>query len=72
MDRLNRMCVDCTARGKSCNGTACTTWTGCVYRKASASYESSVIPIMSIEDLMEKGVLISAIISHAGDGEKEG
>lgn len=30
---FNSMCVDCLNRGKSCNGTTCQTWTGCVYRK---------------------------------------
>ena len=30
---LNTMCFDCLERGKSCNGTTCQTWTGCVYRK---------------------------------------
>lgn len=30
---LNVMCFDCLERGKSCNGTTCQTWTGCIYRK---------------------------------------
>lgn len=30
---LNIMCVDCIERGKSCEGTTCQTWTGCIYRK---------------------------------------
>lgn len=30
---LNTMCFDCLEHGKSCNGTTCQTWTGCVYRK---------------------------------------
>ncbi len=59
----NRMCLDCTERGKSCSGTTCKTWTGCVYRNASTNTDNSIIPIMSREDLSEKGVLISAIIS---------
>lgn len=30
---LNAMCFDCLECGKSCNGTTCQTWTGCIYRK---------------------------------------
>lgn len=30
---LNVMCWNCLERGKSCNGTTCQVWTGCVYRK---------------------------------------
>lgn len=30
---LNVMCWNCLERGKSCNGTTCQTWTGCIYRK---------------------------------------
>lgn len=30
---LNIMCINCLNRGKTCNGTTCKTWTGCVYRK---------------------------------------
>lgn len=30
---LNVICFDCLERGKSCNGTTCQTWTGCIYRK---------------------------------------
>lgn len=30
---LNTMCFDCLERGKSCAGTTCQAWTGCVHRK---------------------------------------
>lgn len=30
---LNTMCFDCIERGKSCEGTTCQVWTGCIYRK---------------------------------------
>lgn len=30
---LNPICTGCKARGTTCNGTTCQTWTGCVYRK---------------------------------------
>ena len=30
---LNTMCFDCLERGKSCDGTTCQVWTGCVHRK---------------------------------------
>ena len=30
---LNIMCINCLNRGKTCDGTTCQTWTGCVYRK---------------------------------------
>ena len=30
---FNSMCVNCLEHGKSCDGTTCQTWTGCVYRK---------------------------------------
>ena len=30
---LNTMCFDCVERGKTCDGTTCQVWTGCVYRK---------------------------------------
>ena len=30
---LNIMCINCLKRGKTCNGTTCQTWTGCVFRK---------------------------------------
>lgn len=30
---LNTICFDCLERGKSCKGTTCQTWTGCIYRK---------------------------------------
>lgn len=61
MDRINTMCIECIERGKSCGGTTCQTWTGCVYRKASIDCDNSYIPIMSREDLLEKGVLVNAI-----------
>lgn len=61
MNGLNRMCLDCTERGQSCEGTTCQTWTGCIYRKAKTDYQSGVIPVMSRGDLEEKGVLISAL-----------
>ena len=31
--QLNNMCVNCLERGKTCNGTTCQTWTGCIYHK---------------------------------------
>lgn len=31
--KLNTMCFDCLERGKTCGGTTCQTWTGCVYRR---------------------------------------
>lgn len=30
---LNSMCINCLERGKTCDGTTCQTWTGCVYRR---------------------------------------
>ena len=30
---LNPICTGCKARGTTCNGTTCQTWTGCIYRK---------------------------------------
>lgn len=30
---LNSMCINCLERGKTCNGTTCQVWTGCIYRK---------------------------------------
>lgn len=30
---LNSMCINCLELGKSCKGTTCKTWTGCVYRR---------------------------------------
>lgn len=30
---LNTMCFDCVECGKTCDGTTCQVWTGCVYRK---------------------------------------
>lgn len=30
---LNSMCAGCLEHGKSCNGTTCQTWTGCIYRR---------------------------------------
>ena len=30
---LNTMCFDCVERGKTCKGTTCKVWTGCVFKK---------------------------------------
>lgn len=30
---LNPMCLNCASRGRTCSGTTCQTWTGCVYYK---------------------------------------
>lgn len=30
---LNPICTACKARGVTCDGTTCQTWTGCIYRK---------------------------------------
>ena len=30
---LNPICIGCKARGTTCTGTTCQTWTGCIYRK---------------------------------------
>lgn len=61
MNDINRMCMDCANLGESCKGTTCHTWTGCVFRKSNVGIDHSYIPIMSREDLKEKGVLISAL-----------
>lgn len=33
IEHLNSMCLNCLNRGKSCEGTTCQTWTGCIFRK---------------------------------------
>ncbi len=58
---LNRMCRDCASLGESCDGTTCHTWTGCVFRKSKVVIDYSYMPVMSREDLKDKGVLISAL-----------
>lgn len=62
MEKLNHMCADCLKLGTGCKGTTCQTWTGCV-RKVTTTHEhtSPYIPIMSREDLEEKGVNIDAL-----------
>ncbi len=30
---LNSICVNCLEYGKTCDGSTCQAWTGCVYRK---------------------------------------
>lgn len=32
-EKLNPICIGCKARGATCDGTTCQSWTGCVYRK---------------------------------------
>lgn len=29
---INRMCITCLKLGNGCKGTACQTWTGCIYK----------------------------------------
>ena len=56
---MNRMCVDCTTRGVSCDGTENQTWTGCIYRTTSTQDIScAYIPIISRDIAKEKGVHI--------------
>lgn len=49
MSNLNSMCANCAELGKTCEGTACQTWTGCVYYKEDKSkrifnyYKNSLI-----------------------------
>lgn len=64
MNDINRMCTDCANLGESCKGTTCHTWTGCVFRKSNMGIDHSYMPIMSREDLKEKGVLISALVKE--------
>ena len=33
LNTLNEMCFNCVKCGKSCKGTTCKTWTGCIYKK---------------------------------------
>ena len=62
MEKLNRMCADCLELGNGCKGTTCQTWTGCVFKVMATKEQTSPhIPIMSREDLEEKGVNISAL-----------
>ena len=62
MEKLNRMCSNCLKLGNDCKGTTCQTWTGCVFKAVAASERTSpYIPIMSREDLEEKGVNINAL-----------
>lgn len=37
MSNFNRMCANCAELGKTCKGTTCKTWTGCVYYKEDKS-----------------------------------
>lgn len=32
---LNSMCERCKCLGKSCNGTTCKVWTGCIYKETT-------------------------------------
>lgn len=62
MEKLNRMCADCLKLGSGCKGTTCQTWTGCVFKATAAKEQTSpYIPVMSREDLEEKGVNINAL-----------
>lgn len=62
MEKLNRMCANCLNLGNGCKGTTCQTWTGCVFKKTAAEEQASpYIPIMSREDLEEKGVNINTL-----------
>lgn len=65
MNTLNKMCQGCVRLQKDCSGTTNQVWTGCVYRKAGTEYQGSIIPIMPREDMEDKGVLISAVRTHA-------
>lgn len=60
---LNRMCNNCLNLNNSCKGTENFTWTGCVFRQAAKSelYDGSYLPVISTEELKEKGVLIEAL-----------
>ena len=60
---MNNMCKDCLKLGCSCNGTDCTTWTGCVFKTTASSeaYDNSR-RIIGREDLNERNVNIPALI----------
>lgn len=62
MKRMNRMCANCLKLGDGCKGTTCQTWTGCVFKVPSSKEQTApYIPVMSREDLEEKGVNINAL-----------
>lgn len=62
MEKINRMCAGCLKLGNGCKGTTCQTWTGCVFKVTATKEQASpYIPIMSREDLEEKGVNINAL-----------
>ena len=62
MEKMNRMCADCLKLGNGCKGTTCQTWTGCVFKVTATKEQTGPhIPIMSREDLEEKGVNINAL-----------
>ena len=59
MANLNNMCRNCARLGTDCKGTANSVWTGCVRKvHISTAKDSPYIPIMSREDLQEKGVSV--------------
>ena len=67
---LNRMCVDCTRLGAGCKGTKIQAWTGCLSRTGKP-IDYGYMPIMSRNDLMEKGVLISSAQKEAHNGKTD-
>jgi hypothetical protein len=59
---VNRMCLDCSCLGRDCIGTDNQNWTGCVYRKRvnTDKEPAAYIPVMSREELEDKGVYIQS------------
>ncbi len=39
---VNSMCIDCARYGRSCEGTECRTWTGCVRRETETERDARV------------------------------
>ena len=60
---MNSMCKDCLKLGNGCEGTDCTTWTGCVFKTTASpeAYDNSR-RIIGREDLNERNVNIPALI----------
>lgn len=59
MDRMNTMCRNCARLGIDCNGCFNSVYTGCVYKVYTSVEEvTPYIPILSAEDLREKGVSV--------------
>lgn len=67
---VNPMCPDCARFGKDCEGTACQTWTGCIYKQRTDPAETICKPKLIYQPDAPKEARYNVQLWHSYDGGK--